>query len=164
VRRGLPIGLILGALLLVAPVALSACSEGGSTNRNAPKLSPAQKENAQRLNGYVVAFERILTPLSHQPSNSTDYLAAGRALRAAASSLAALAPPPPFRASHDRVLQSMLNQLALNPKFVQAARAHDTAALRTVQAENAHQGELISAALSEYGQQLVKCQGDNFSC
>jgi hypothetical protein len=145
-------------------MALSACSQGGSASKNAPKLSPAQQENAQRLNGYVVAFERILTPLSHQPSNSTDYLAAGRALRAATSSLAALAPPPPFRTSHDRVLLGMLNQLALNPKFVQAARAHNTAALRTVEAENAQQGELISAALAEYGQQLVKCQADSFSC
>jgi len=58
----------------------------------------------------------------------------------------------------------MLGQLALNPKFQQAARAHDTTALHNVQAKNARQGEAISAALSEYGQELVKCQGDNFSC
>jgi hypothetical protein len=157
-------GLILGVLLLTAPLALSACGENGTTSRNAPKLSRAQQDNAQRLNAYVVAFERILTPLSHQPANPTDYLEAGRALRAATKALAALVPPPQFRTSHDRVLRGMLGQLALNPKFQQAARAHDTTALHNVQAENARQGEAINAALSEYGQELVKCQGDNFSC
>jgi len=164
VRPGLRSGFILGALLLAAPVALPACGESRKTSRNEPKLSAAQKDNAQRLNAYVVAFERILTPLSHQPANPTDYLAAGRALRAAMTSLAALAPPAQFRTTHDRVLEGMRSQLALNPKFVQAARVHDTAALKSAEAENARQGELINAALSEYGQELVKCQADNFSC
>jgi len=164
VRPGLRSSLILGALLLTAPAALSACGESGKTSRNEPKLSAAQKSNAQRLNVYVVAFERILTPLGREPANPTDYLAAGRALRAATQSLAALKPPPQFRATHDRILQAMLAQLALNPKFVQAARAHDTATLHSVEAENARQGELINAALSDYGQELVTCQGDSFSC
>ena len=161
---------MLVALILAAPTMLSACSEGARTSstatvsRNAPQLSKAQYENAQRLNAYVVAFERILTPLSHQPANPTDYLAAGRTLRAATKSLAALVPPPQFRTSHDRVLAGMLSQLALNPRFEQAARAHDASGLHNAGVKNARQGEAIRAALSEYAQEITACQQRKFSC
>jgi hypothetical protein len=150
--------------LLIVPGLVPVLLGCGAMAKTSTTLPPGQKENALHILGYAKSLRETMTPFTHPPAGPTNYAAANRELQAATSRLSALTPPPPFSASHERILHGLLGQLALGGKLEQAARSHDTLAITNLVAKLQPYAESIRAGLAESNQVLRRCVRSRYSC
>jgi hypothetical protein len=159
------------ATALAAVVALSACGESpskttneGSSKTTSGQLPPAQYENGQRIEGYFLAVKKMNAPFEHPPSEPTNYAKATQLSRTAVAELAALTPPPQFKAAHEKLLAALRAQVATGREFESAQRTHDPTAISNAEAKNVRRGEEIREALKEMAVELERCKQDSFTC
>jgi hypothetical protein len=136
-------------LLLAGTTSLAACGAGSTT-------TPAQSEAAQRINGYVLAVNKVGAPFTHPPT-------AGM-LRTAIAELAVIAPPAQFRVSYERFLRGLHGELSAFEDVERGVRTHDENLISRAQATKQQQAGVALGALSEAQAVLAKCQNDNYTC
>jgi hypothetical protein len=114
--------------------------------------------------GYTKALQQTMAPFMTPPAEPTNYAVGNRELRTASSRLSALTPPPQFNSSHERILHGLQGGLAIGGKLEQAARSHDTVAIRNLVARLQPYAESVRAGLAESNQVLTRCARSRYSC
>jgi len=160
------------AIVLVAVSALSACGESssktasGSESSSTAKqlLPPAQYENLHRIEGYVLAIKRMNAPFEDPLSEPTNYAKATQLSRTAVAEFGALAPPPQFKAAHEKVLAALRAEVAIVREFESAQRTHNATGISNARAKNVRVSEEIRAAVDEIAVELKRCRQDSFRC
>ena len=160
------------AIVLVAVSALSACGESssktasGSESSSTAKqlLPPAQYENLRRIERYVLATKRMNAPFEDPLSEPTNYAKATQLSRTAVAEFGALAPPPQFKAAHEKVLAALRAEVAIVREFESAQRTHNATGISNARAKNVRVSEEIRAAVDEIAVELKRCRQDSFRC
>lgn len=161
------------AIVLVAVSALSAC--GGSSSKTASGsesssatvkqlLPPAQYQNLQRIEGYVLAIKRMNAPFEDPLSEPTNFAKATQLSRTAVAEFGALTPPPQFKAAHQKVLAALRAEVAIVREFESAQRTHNAKGISNAQAKNVRDSEEVRAAVKEIAVELKRCRQDSFTC
>jgi hypothetical protein len=161
------------AIVLAAVSALAAC--GGSSSQTASGsesssttakqlLPPAQYENLQRIEGYVLAIKRMSAPFEDPLSEPTNHAKATQLSRTAVAEFGAVTPPPQFKAAHEKALAALRAEVAIVREFESAQRTHNATGISNAQAKNVRDSEEVRAAVKEIAVELRRCRQDSFKC
>lgn len=149
-------------LLVVVVLGFSACGEGAG--KGTTTLSPTQYDNAQQIDGYILALRKVEAPFAQPPTEPTNLRKARRLLEAAIQEVASLTPPEQFTMIQAKILRGERGELAALEAMERARDAHDAVGINNAEARNIEAEHVVRDALGEGNAVLAKCKRDNFSC